>query len=77
MKWKPIETAPKDKPILVIGGEVSPDVGGDYPLTIPMVVDWQGYWSLVHSCYYSVDTYNPTHWCELPELQEETKDDNS
>jgi hypothetical protein len=66
MNWQPIESAPKDRPILLIGGYVYPEIGDKYNLDTPLTAEWQyNKWWAIHTSAYSVIAHNPTHWCEI------------
>ena len=67
-EWHPIETAPLDTPILVIGGTTTYEIGKAHPCISPTkasrsigtyfkIADAKGYESWVES---------PTHWMPLP-----------
>lgn len=67
--WKPIETAPDDEPILIIGGEVLViGMNASYALEIPMVAQKlsTGNFDSLHTAVYSSEAINPTHWMPLP-----------
>ena len=71
-EWMPIASAPKDRSILVAGGEYAYDdttFGGNVPQREAAQVSWQdGGWCAGNSGGH--DTYiwvvNPTHWMPLP-----------
>ncbi len=62
-EWQPIETAPKDAPILI----------WDRDLVQPLIVGWYkdyqglGYWGVVLS---DQEPAAPSHWMPLPEAPE-------
>lgn len=74
MEWQPIETAPKDRSILVVGGTWSSDGGGsgmcdnDYPLTQSVIACWQrDGWCMGNGDAYNEEWWaTPTHWMPLP-----------
>lgn len=74
--WKPIETAPRDRPILVRGGTVWEGRHGDLVRYIHdgvTVVTWLniaqterlGHWCADTSTY--IEIIDPTEWAEIPE----------
>ena len=82
-EWLPIEQAPKDRPILVIGGKIQSELGDpkDYSSPVKVRFDDDSYWSadtcryesrwnVEHTCHYGVWVAGPTHFCELPPLPE-------
>jgi hypothetical protein len=83
-QWQPIETAPKDRPILVSGGKVNNELGGCWKNDGWVKVywdneDWQEpekRWQVCDTCYYGVWVENPTHWMPLPEPPKEKNDGN-
>ena len=68
--WKPIETAPKDRNIMVSGGTFSWDDGdGSFPLHEPKEATWDIYsegWHAVHGEGTNI-WIKPTHWDYLPD----------
>lgn len=66
--WKPIETSPKDRPILVVT-EVASAATGNRSIT---VVEWRsGCWQLTQVGGYASDgdpAGDPVLWDELPEI---------
>ena len=78
MDWQPIETAPKDKPIQVIGGHYVTEGQGRRgcpkdPLVLPLTVKFSnssGYegceWEHAIRHYYSIGVRKPTHWMPVP-----------
>ena len=70
-KWQPIETAPRDRWILVSASELDPD--GGYP---GVVAKWamtskdtdHFMWARVDGTWMTVTSDQVTHWHELPEL---------
>jgi hypothetical protein len=68
-EWQPIETAPKDCPILIYGtwdSELSCELPKEDP-DIFMAEYCEGAWSIIGGAYYSTFVYRPTHWMPLPE----------
>ena len=66
--WKPIDTAPRDRPILVKGGSVR--VGGysapdGHPNKSASVVEWFGHWGVMNAA--DSEIINPTEWEDIPE----------
>lgn len=69
--WLPIDGAPKDRNILVVGGEWwSDDRWGNetYPLTKPKIAYWhRGQWHVGNGYAHDIEHWaKPTHWRELP-----------
>lgn len=78
-KWLPIEQAPKDRPILVVGGTMESELDWTCDCVEPTKVCFtpdgyrnpvtdkrDGSWNVQDTCYYCVWVLNPTHFCELP-----------
>jgi len=71
-QWKPIETAPKDHPILLYGGQPDHhhDDNHDHVNSQPKhVVGWWGHDTWRYTSYDSGfygDWIDPTHWMPLP-----------
>lgn len=79
MEWQPIETAPKDREILICGGFMQQECRGGpcaYSVVIAQWFDGQfnfypekrtvkGYWRVDDSDG-DVGVHNPTHWQPLP-----------
>lgn len=66
-QWQPIETAPKDTPVLVWAKDEQ---------MITAKYDTRYKWQLLDSGSYAEDhdmSYNPTHWMSLPSAPEEVK----
>lgn len=76
VRWRPINTAPVDEPVLVYDGPVRVGVNGLYPGFMTTAVgtahqDRMGVvtvsWSLVYAGGYAEDSdVFPTHWHPLP-----------
>jgi len=70
LEWQPIETAPKDKRIIIAH------------LPLDGIADiWFGYWSHQHSSWATTQwhTYPAdwiTHWMPIPPLPQEEKEEN-
>lgn len=67
--WLPIEQAPKDRPILVIGGTYKNCKDPDCQCGEAVKVLWDDdceMWVLTEAVYYLRWVENPTHFCELP-----------
>lgn len=66
--WLPIEQAPKDRPILVVGGERKTELDSVWDCDEPtkVVFDYETRWKVRDTCYYAVWVVRPTHFCELP-----------
>lgn len=70
MKWRPIETAPRDgTAILIAGGTYSYDIYADETFNSVTIAYWYGnHWRgedrQAHDEWY---THDPTHWMPLPE----------
>lgn len=67
--WLPIEQAPKDRPILVIGGTLCFGPDEKWPCKEPVKVildDTCDQWVLTEMVYHLRWVENPTHFCELP-----------
>lgn len=77
VRWLPIEIAPGNRKVIVIGGEVEPEIGGDYPNTDGVVAiqeDGAGRgWRVCNTVYYSAMVRNPTHWMPIPGFSQEPK----
>tara|TARA_R110000868_G_scaffold172812_4_gene408812 strand:- start:687 stop:917 length:231 start_codon:yes stop_codon:yes gene_type:complete len=74
MEWKKIETAPKNKAVLITDGitvRYATDVRKyiDYDKTISHWIIYQDDLDNHNTCVFD----RPTHWCELPELPKEVK----
>lgn len=74
MKWQPIETAPKDRPILCFWPVYTYDVG-DEVANVIAIARWKDN-PRIHVGYFSdIDEWDdygmphnpPTHWMPLPE----------
>lgn len=73
MNWQPIETAPKDRWILLTGGTPSPHWGDMNPPKCIACIWNDRYSEWVCSSYdahMTIAYENPTYWMELPEPQE-------
>lgn len=70
--WNPIETAPKDRAILVCGGTWTSDdgYGDEYALDRPKIARWLDHkdgWHVGNGYAHDVEHWAaPTHWAELP-----------
>lgn len=68
-EWKPIKTAPKDKHILLFGGQKPPFNGVHY--YDPLV--FSGYWDSIdgawcaHGTTFNGPFFHATHWMPLPD----------
>lgn len=83
-EWQPIEKAPSDKPVLIIGGLLYTDLARDPKPVVSATkafLEPEGYWSededkyiprwrVCDTCYYAVWVQDPTHFMELPEPSE-------
>lgn len=67
--WKHISTCPKDRSVLVCGGEIESELYAAEPVTsaVKVIQDRPGKFDVVDTCGYSVWVNNPLHWCDLPE----------
>lgn len=69
MDWLPIETAPKDEPVLLFGMTVP----GSKMVRFKKPVVFSGYWSDIdgiwcaHGSHWNGPFFEPTHWMPLPE----------
>lgn len=69
-RWKPIETAPTNRPILVDGGTLYFEVNCEpEPVTCPVkVITYNGaYFEVCDTCGYSVYVNTPKFWTDMPE----------
>lgn len=70
--WLPIETAPKDVPILIHGGEWFGEIAGVGPerragrLRVWLVERRGDNFAVLGTDYYSAWVVGPTHWMPLP-----------
>lgn len=76
--WKPISTAPHDRPILVCGGTHEDVPGSDFmTLTRPVIAEYYDDEDVGDSWFKPDDSYSgivkPTHWTELPRFGEENE----
>jgi hypothetical protein len=74
-KWQPIETAPKDRTLILLFdpeaiAAIPYDADADISVTHPIFVGFwshatcgRDYWNLAH---YSGYSFEPTHWMPLP-----------
>ena len=67
--WRPIETAPKDKSIMLCVEGFEPCVGRWWPVTgVWSSFDWEGHFESDQDAseFYNGSSYQPTHWMPLP-----------
>jgi len=82
-KWKPIETAPKDRYILVYAPvNINSIITGDYSIHQVVMAKWDNYFNSFcvfgtfkqgeseRSSWTAIDVRNATHWMPLPEPPE-------
>jgi hypothetical protein len=68
MDWQPIETAPKDAPVLLFG-MTNPD---ERMVRFKKPVVFSGYWESLdeawcaHGSHWDGPFFQPTHWMPLP-----------
>ncbi len=68
-EWRNIETAPKDRNILIVGGKTSLDDGYEGTIDHPVIAAWwRGAWKS-HSMRTNEVCF-PTHWKPLPDPPE-------
>lgn len=68
MKWRPIETAPKDGTIILVYGYWDGELSEkDIEREVWKAHFNLGTWCLDGSEFYAVEIANPTHWMPLPE----------
>lgn len=76
--WQPIETAPKDRAILVIGGTWHDDTshtGNEYPLHDWALASWRNGWWIGYGEAANAECWaEPTHWAPLPPMQSDVSE---
>lgn len=67
-RWKPAETAPEDRPILVDGGTWEGEINGFEPIDEPVKVIRRGdEFSVCDTDAYAAWVRDPLFWTDLPE----------
>lgn len=67
-RWKPIDSAPEGRPILVDGGTWDGEIHGHEPADEPIKVIRRGAeFSVCDTDVYSAWVRNPKFWTDLPE----------
>lgn len=75
-QWQPIDTAPKNKNILIIGGKIKTQLDEEWDCNYPVIASGsKGHFLVAHGCYYDTWVYNPTHWMPLPQPPKGQDDD--
>lgn len=66
-EWQPIETAPRDGTDILVWSEILEELGNQSFGKLHAIARCVGgCWDVSHTCYYSVEAVNPTHWMPLP-----------
>ena len=76
--WQPIETAPKDKAIMLCVAGWQPCSGRWWPFDSCWAsFDWEGHFESDQemSDYVARSSYEPTHWMPLPPSPQESAND--